>query len=290
MKKISIFIVLFVLVTLSNSNVLAEEIVENDNSKLKVLRLQYEGISPEFNPDILEYYITVLEEIQGCEVTAIPENANANVSITGNTNWEMGLNTISIIVETENKTKKTEYKIYVTRTDNKEIANANLDNLAIKDMTLDPEFDSNVTKYKVDVPNETTELYMLAITHSEKATFKIEGNKDLKIGDNNIIITVTAENGITTKKYEILAHRRSVQEDLENQREEKIQVERLSAILDSKNPQGQNYLKQIQKNSVENNKILISIGGVLAVAVIICVVLVYFTHYKKMQKKLDKGK
>lgn len=288
MKKISIFIGLFVLVILSNSNVLAEEIVENDNSKLKVLRLQYEGVSPEFNPDILEYYITVLEEIQGCEVTAIPENANANVSITGNTNWKMGLNTISIIVETENK--KTEYKIYVTRTNNKETANANLDNLAIKDMTLDPEFDSNVTKYKVDVPNETTELYMLAITHSEKATFKIEGNKDLKIGDNNIIITVTAENGITTKKYEILAHRRSVQEDLENQKQEKIQVERLSAILDTKDHQGQNYLKQIQKNNVENNTVWISIGGVLAVAVIICVVLVYFTHYKKMQKKLDKGK
>lgn len=288
MKKISIFIVLFVLVILSNSNVLAEEIVENDNSKLKVLRLQYEGISPEFNPDILEYYITVVEEIQGCEVTAIPENTNANVSITGNTNWKMGLNTISIIVETENK--KTEYKIYVTRTDNKEIANANLDNLAIKDMTLDPEFDSNITKYKVDVPNETTELYMLAITHNEKATFEIIGDKDLKIGDNNIIITVTAENGITTKKYEILAHRRSVQEELENQKQEKIQVERLSAILDSKNPQGQNYLKQIQKNNVENNTVWISIGGVLAVAVIICVVLVYFTHYKKMQKKLDKGK
>lgn len=283
MKKISIFIVLFVLVILSNSNVLAEEIVENDNSKLKVLRLQYEGISPEFNSDIFEYYITVVEEIEGSEVTAIPENTNANVSITGNTNWEMGLNTISIIVESENKTKKTEYKIYVTRTNNKETANANLDNLAIKDMTLTPEFDSNITKYKVDVPNETTELYMLAITHNEKATFEIIGNKDLKIGDNNIIITVTAENGITTKKYEILAHRRSVQEELENQKQEKIQVERLSAILDTKDPQGQNYLKQIQKNSEDNNRILIGIA-VLILVVIIGVVV----YYKKMQKKLDK--
>ena len=222
-------------------------------------------------------------EIEGSEVTAIPENTNANVSITGNTNWEMGLNTISIIVESENKTKKTEYKIYVTRTNNKETANANLDNLAIKDMTLTPEFDSNITKYKVDVPNETTELYMLAITHNEKATFEIIGNKDLKIGDNNIIITVTAENGITTKKYEILAHRRSVQEELENQKQEKIQVERLSAILDTKDPQGQNYLKQIQKNSEDNNRILIGIA-VLILVVIIGVVV----YYKKMQKKLDK--
>ena len=77
----------------------------------------------------------------------------------------MGLNTISIIVESENKTKKTEYKIYVTRTNNKETANSNLDNLAIKRYDFNPEFDSNITKYKVDVPNETTELYMLAITH-----------------------------------------------------------------------------------------------------------------------------
>ena len=124
---------------------------------------------------------------------------------------------------------------------------------------------------------------MLAITHNEKATFEIIGNKDLKIGDNNIIITVTAENGITTKKYEILAHRRSVQEELENQKQEKIQVERLSAILDTKDPQGQNYLKQIQKNSEDNNRILIGIA-VLILVVIIGVVV----YYKKMQKKLDK--
>ena len=109
----------------------------------------------------------------------------------------------------------------------------------------------------------------LQLHTNEKATFEIIGNKDLKIGDNNIIITVTAENGITTKnmKYQLIEE---VYKKNQKIKTRKIQVERLSAILDTKDPQGQNYLKQIQKNSEDNNRILIGIAVLILVVIISC--------------------
>ena len=56
-------------------------------SRRRYLRLNHEGITPVFSPDITEYYF-LTEELSALEVTAIPENTNANVTIMGNTNFK----------------------------------------------------------------------------------------------------------------------------------------------------------------------------------------------------------
>ena len=261
---------------LLNEENITEENVADNNSKLKIMRLEYEGIIPEFNPDTLEYYITVDSAITGTEVTAVPQNQSANVTVTGNTNWVNGLNTIIITVESKDKSTKTDYKIYVTKTDNKETANADLETLAIKDGMLSPEYYSNITKYTVEVPNDITNLTILAIPQKETARVEIIGNENLKEGDNKVEIIVTAENGITTKKFEILAHRRNAEEETEYKEEQEIQIQRLSALLNEENNITENDMENLgeqdddkeQTNAEKNsNKIWIGIGVIVVVAI-----------------------
>lgn len=261
---------------LLNEENITEENVADNNSKLKIMRLEYEGIIPEFNSDTLEYYITVDSAITGTEVTAIPQNQNANVTVTGNTNWVNGLNIIIITVESKDKTTKTDYKIYVTKTDNKETANADLETLAIKEGMLSPEYYSNITKYTVEVPNDITNLTILAIPQKETARVEIIGNENLKEGDNKVEIIVTAENGITTKKFEILAHRRNAEEETEYKEEQEIQIQRLSALLNEENNIIENDMENLgeqdddkeQSNAEKNsNKIWIGIGVIVVVAI-----------------------
>lgn len=204
-----------------------------DNTNLKILRLNYEGITPEFKKEIKEYYFIADMSINELEITAIPENEKATVKITGNAEIKEGLNTINIGVESEDKSKIETYKIYVTKTDNKELANSNLENLAIRQGTLEPTFQANITKYYVELANNVTKLDILAIAQNMNAEVAIEGNEELQIGDNAITVNIKAENGITNKKYVITAHRRSKQEEIAKEEEQEKQQEQLAILLEN---------------------------------------------------------
>lgn len=206
--------------------------VSLDKTNLRILRLDTEGISPNFSPDIKDYYIIVGTSISNIQVTAIPENSNANVEITGNTNLRDGLNVIKIVVESEDKTKTSEYIINVTKTDNIEKANANLETLAAREGDLNPEFDADTTKYKINLPSDIEQIDMLAVPENMNARVQIKKDNSLNVGDNLIEIIVTAEDGITTKKYQIEAHRRTIEEDTEYEKERVAQEKTLTRILE----------------------------------------------------------
>lgn len=207
--------------------------VSSDNTNLKIMRLNHEGISPEFQKGIKEYYFIADNSISSLQVTAIPENSKSQVTVTGNTNLKQGLNTIKIEVESEDKTKKAEYKIYVTKTKNKELANANLENLAVREAMLYPAFDANITQYDIEVANDIDKVDVLAVPEKIGASVTISGNEKLEVGDNVITINVAAEDGITNKKYVIKAHRRSEQEEIQAKEEQQEQAKQLEAILEN---------------------------------------------------------
>lgn len=266
------------------------ENVSENNSNLAVLRLNEEGISPDFSKDIKEYYFTTNSSITNLEITAIPENREANVTITGNNNLKMGENVIDIKVESQDKTNTSIYKIYVTKTNNLELANANLETLAIRQGTLDPEFNSNTTKYKVEIANGIDKIDILAIPQKEKATVKILGNGEMKEGNNKIEIIVLAENGTTNKKYEINVYRRNAEEQQKYEEERQYQTERLSAILeeeeqkeaqDKNQNQNENETVNNQEEQKSSNKFFI----IIPVVIIIILIGVYILRYKIKQKR-----
>ncbi len=80
--------------------------------------------------------------------------------------------------------------------------NANLKSLEVDNQELVPSFSTNTVAYTMQVANTITELNIKAEPEDEKATVSIQGNKNLKEGENLVTISVSAEDG-TVKIYEI---------------------------------------------------------------------------------------
>ena len=263
-----------------------EEKISDDNTNLKIMRIGREGISPEFRKDIKEYYLIADNSVKELNITAIPENAQATVKITGNKNLKQGLNTINIQVQSKDKAKTSDYKIYVTKTNDQENANANLENLAIRQEMLFPSFDNNITQYEIEVANDIEKLDILAVPEKINAKIQIIGNDGLKIGNNYIQVIVTAENGITTKKYGIKAYKRNEQEEIKAKEEQKQQTEKISTIL--ANIQEEEQVKEV--NEIEENKDVNKLSNIIIIAIIIILTLsvfaiIFFIRNKKKASK-----
>lgn len=257
-----------------------------DNAFLQNLRLNEEGLEPQFEKDIFEYYIIVNENIQNLEVTAIPENINSTVYINGNTDLKLGNNDIRIEVISADKTKKNEYIIHISKTKDIEKANTNLETLAIENESLEPEFEASVTNYKVTVENNINQVNILAIPENINAKVSIEKDEELKIGDNIANITVLAEDGFSQKKYVVNIHRMNEEEQNEYERKQEENQKKLGELLStSENNISVNKDMQIsekENNNTKKNMSLIIIGIIF---VIMVVLIAYLFRKKTIAKK-----
>ena len=168
--------------------------------------------------------------------------------------------------------------INITKTNDEEAANANLEMLAVENYTLSPDYQETVTNYAIEVSNETQNLNILAIPTNEKAKVQISGNEDIKIGENQVIITVTATNGITNKKYIINVHRRNEEEEIIHNEEQQNIIEEANQVIEETN--NDNNMDNAQETHEENNKeetiennIIMIIGIVLSIIVMGIVVI-----------------
>ena len=257
-----------------------ESEVASNNSKLKNLRLNHEGITPVFSPDITEYYF-LTEELSSLEVTAIPENTNANVTITGNTNFKEGLNIIVIEVTSPDKTTKTQYTISVTKTKDLEKANANLETLAIENVTIEPEFTNDIYQYHAIVSNTTENLNILAIPERQIAKVEVIGGENLQYGNNTVNIQVVAENGYTIKQYKVSVYRRNEEEQKIADEEQQLNIQKLNAILEEQNEEEEqeNHENELIEIIKENK------WGMIITSILIIIILCIVIYRIKMRKK-----
>lgn len=192
----------------------------SSNANLKSLHLNIEGLTPAFNKNVVTYNLVVSDNINNINVNASPEDSNAKVSITGNNNLVTGLNKINIKVTAQNGKNSKTYTINVTKTANLEGANANLENLAIENVSLNPEFSADITNYTAEVDYDIEKLNILAVPQIEGANVQIIGNEDLKVGENVITVTITATDGTTQKAYTLNINKKQQEEsnvaDIEN--------------------------------------------------------------------------
>lgn len=84
----------------------------------------------------------------------------------------------------------------------KKSSEKNLSSLSVSEGTLSPKFSAGTTTYKVDLISETESLTISAKAKDSKAKVSGTGKKELKIGENNFTVTVTAEDG-SKKTYTI---------------------------------------------------------------------------------------
>ena len=262
-----------------------ESEVTSNNSKLKNLRLNHEGMTPVFSPDITEYYF-LTEDLSSLEVTAIPENTNANVTISGNTNFKEGLNTIVIEVTSPDKTSKTQYTISVTKTKDLEKANANLETLAIENVAIEPEFVNDIYQYNAIVSNTTENLNVLVIPERQNAKVEVTGGENLQYGNNVVNIQVIAENGYTIKQYRVNVYRRNEEEQKIADEEQKVNTQKLNAILEEQE-EGEEEQNLSENSIIENMKE--SVWFVI-IYIIFSIIIVILVIYRIKKEKMDKNK
>lgn len=226
------------------------------NANLKELHLDVEGLSPSFNKNTTNYSI-VIQDRDSISINAISEDSKAKVSITGNTNLKTGLNKITIKVTAEDgKTTKT-YIVNATKTDNPDLANASLENLAIENVTLNPEFNKDVLQYNAQISSDTEKLNILAVPQIEGATVNIQGGDNLSFGENTIKISVIAKDGVTTKNYTIMAYKKTQEEEAQE-----IQPINLEEFTKEEMPESVNV-----GTIVFSVIVVCSIGGVIFILV-----------------------
>ena len=263
-----------------------EEIEESNNvsnSKLQNLRLNIEGLVPEFNKDVFDYYLTINNNINNLEILTVPENKNSKIDIIGNENLKEGLNIIKVQITSEDNTSSTSYIINVTKTNNIEDANTNLETLAIQNYLLYPNFDNTVTNYNVEVANETDNINLLAIPEDEEAKIEIDKNDKLQEGNNTIKITVTAKNNFTKKVYNINVYKRNENEEKEYKLEQEENKELLNNIQKTSTSKEDN---NNQKQTEEQNKDIYLILTLIILLIILIFIVIFFKirRSKKKQK------
>ena len=220
---------------------------------LKELRIDREGMNPQFEKDIYEYYLTVSNDVNDLEVTATTENTNDTIKIMGNKNLKEGLNKINIEVISEDKKQEEIYTIEVTKTDNVELASTALETLEIENVLLNPPFSIDETKYEAEISNEQDSINILAIPQNEKAKVKITGKDNLKVGNNLVNIVVTAPNGFTKKKYKINVKRRNIEEEAKFKEEEKAQEDQVKQAYKTERLIADYQKQNKPKNEIANN-------------------------------------
>lgn len=103
-------------------------------------------------------------------------------------------------------------------------SNADLSSLKLTDdgneVSLSPMFNSSVTSYNASVENNTTAVKVVPVSADSKASINVNGKQpdnsgnalvdNLSVGNNNVNITVTAEDG-TVKTYTIVLNRQKAQ-------------------------------------------------------------------------------
>lgn len=251
---------------------------DSNSVNLDILRLNKEGIIPEFNKETTQYYLIVDENTEKIDITAIPESNKANVKIQGNNNLKNGINEIKIIVSNDNKEK--EYNINVTKTSEQDKANTNLETLAVEYYDIYPEYSDNITNYEIQISNSEENINILAIPEDMDASVEIKGNTDLKEGSNTVEVLVTARNGITKKTYIIRVYKRNEEEEKIYQEEQAKIQEEAEIVLEKMNNeyidrQDEDVTEANNENEEKNaqNTVLSIIGIVLSIITIGAVVI-----------------
>lgn len=179
-------------------------VVEEEKScLLKSLVVSHGNMTPEFYKETFAYGMKVDLSVDRINVTAVPEDSNAVVEVSGNEDLKQGINLIKIKVSNEKENKI--YTITVNKTDGKNENDATLQFLNIDNVELSPEFNPEVLEYTCIIPLEIDSLNISTLATQEGTTLTILGNESLKVGENTIIIEVVSESGEVTKDYVIKA-------------------------------------------------------------------------------------
>ena len=176
----------------------------SNESRLSNLTVSNTSLS--FNPNTKNYNLSVDNSVSSVTVSATAMDSKAKgITGVGTHSLNTGSNTISVVVTAEDNTQTT-YTLNVVRDKN---TNANLNNISLSGgYTLTPSFDQDTTSYTVNVPNSVGQIQVTGYKQDPNAVSVTgDGLISLNSGNNDVVITVTAEDGKTKKIYTVKIYR-----------------------------------------------------------------------------------
>lgn len=174
-----------------------------EENVLKDIKVSSGKLSPNFDKSKYDYTVTVSKEIEKITIKAV-KNFDAQ-KITGeveNASLQMGSNKF-VLTATNEENKQQKYNVTVIR-DEALSTKAYLTSLSLSSGKIN--FDQNVLNYSTRVLYEVEKINVMATPLEDGANIKIEGNDNLKVGENTITVTVTTKNN-EQNTYTILVNR-----------------------------------------------------------------------------------
>lgn len=191
--------------------------VDNRNSENKINSLTISGVSLKFDENKTEYNVSVDNKVSSVKISAsLKDNSSSFVNGYGprTVNLVEGNNRVELRISAENGVIRT-YVINIKRDedpDNRSDDNY-LKDLNIKDNDID--FSKDKTNYEITVDYNTDSLDINPKLSSGKSNVEIIGNENLKVGENTIIVRVTAKDK-SVREYKIIVTKKDKDQVLSN--------------------------------------------------------------------------
>lgn len=221
-------------------NIIKEEVItsnKDSDATLKSLDVSGYTLTPIFKKNVNTYSMNVQNSVTGLKVNAIPNSDKAKVEVLNTNGWKEGINVVTIKVTAEDGTLNT-YMVNVNREGSKPTNNTKSSDNLLKSLTInsshkmEPNFNKDIATYNITVPYLVDELDLSYIVNNAKATVKVSGNSDFKVGEVNIVtLEVTAEDG--SQRVYILNVTRSVNDSNNDLADIKVKEGELSPKFSS---------------------------------------------------------
>ena len=189
--------------------------ISTDNS-LSNLEANVGTFDKEFDKDTLEYTLTVPYDTEEVNLSGVLGDSYATVK--GLTTYKLdGDKTVAYVTVTAEDGSERTYTITIVKeakpaeevkeeVKTSPVAYFYSDNNYLKSLEIegyDIKFDREVYEYTITVGSDVDSLDIKAIPEDYRSRVEITGNENFKTGDNEVIITVTAEDG-SERVYKIL--------------------------------------------------------------------------------------
>ena len=151
-------------------------------------------LTPEFSSSQYSYNITVSYLIDKLQISAKATSNNATINIEDVSLVENAVTPVKITV-TENNVPVV-YTIYAFREPNRDrplSSNIMVMELQLSDGYVEPEFSDDISFYTVTLQNNINEFYVKPTLADPNAYYTVDGDGEMKVGENIVKITVTPE-------------------------------------------------------------------------------------------------
>ena len=175
---------------------------QSNDSTLHSLSVNKGTLSPVFNSSTTSYAVSVAYNVSSINFLATAHAAAEITGDTGTRSLAVGANTFTITVKAENNVSRQTYTVAVTRAAPSN--DSTLASLSVSAGTLSPAFNSATTAYTLTVAHSVNNMTITAAANFSEAVISGDtGTRAIVGGVNTFTITVTAENGVSTRSYQI---------------------------------------------------------------------------------------